>query len=150
MKIAEIRFNEKNETIIPEGYKWCNLCEALTPHEGNDGNVTCAVCDEALAQNSCPKCGCNEEYDVLSVEEVVVHEDGCERKSTKCRCQKHVIIKNINKLITDLEMSEQKEIEGVKFPVATWMKYKVRCRVCAHVYEGQTGWKPNTNSKTQG
>lgn len=189
-----IEFNERGETIIPEGYKWCCSCEALTPHhEEEDCGIeySCKICGcRIYTYTSCPKCGSEESEDFAEPKEVVVHRDGCHdheideqddswdysyahklfekferefmrqcpdrgsymlpkdnkwycrnqflheqlkryEERTKCRCPRFIIFRDINQIVTD---------GGSYFNgdyTCHWFKYKVRCRICGHIYENE-------------
>lgn len=80
-KMKNLTFNSLGQTVIPEGYKWCSQCEALTPYIP-DGDLLssyrCAVCDSfSTGFCECPKCGCGESEDYARQIEVIKHRDGC-------------------------------------------------------------------------
>jgi len=66
---------------VPEGYRWCGSCEALTVHEKDDWHsfdcIVCGVCN--YPDNGCPNCGASDplEDDPGGVEEVTLHHKGC-------------------------------------------------------------------------
>lgn len=77
----QIKFNDLGQTIIPDGYKWCEACEALTPYrKGKDfqDSYHCEICDSfSTGCIECPKCGCEESEDCAEPTEVIRHRDGC-------------------------------------------------------------------------
>lgn len=79
---------EDNILIIPDGYRWCAECEALTPHTPNKNkeqdwhpDCQCEICGYApiSVSDECSHCG----YDADSlleewgVHEVSIHKEGC-------------------------------------------------------------------------
>ncbi len=81
VKTEQLIFNNIGQTIIPEGYKWCHGCEALTPYTPDNtflGSYRCAICDNySTGMIECPKCGCEESEDCTETTEVIRHRDGC-------------------------------------------------------------------------
>lgn len=76
-----IEFNEKNETVIPDGYKWCDSCRALTPHKINDTNIECKACKHRnYSSMICPKCG-KKNADVPTIRYFTDHKDGCHNET---------------------------------------------------------------------
>ena len=66
---------------IPEGYRWCDECNALTPiRPGFAGGWHCIICG---SYNSgiiaCPNCGAEETEELFSEDVVTVHQPGCHR-----------------------------------------------------------------------
>lgn len=82
--MKQIRFNKlTGHTIIPDGYKWCEGCEALTPYHKKDrwGSYRCQVCDDfSTGMIECPNCGCEENEDCCESHIVTKHHDGCHQK----------------------------------------------------------------------
>ncbi len=81
--MKQITFNKKGHTIIPDGYKWCEACEALTPYYKKDrwGSYRCQVCDNfSTGMIECPNCGCEENEDCCESHVVTKHHDGCHQK----------------------------------------------------------------------
>jgi hypothetical protein len=185
-----LKFNEQGQTVIPDGYRWCNNCEALTPHRDHNvfsGDYICEVCGSTNYSPSCPKCGCDESEDFCEPKMVIRHHKGCHdiiedddegyslysysgvlfrdfeydfmkkcpnrgsytlprdqdwydknqrlkrmlkeyKERTKCQCPRFVIYQDINQIVTD---------GGSYYAGETvhWFEYKVRCRICGHIYE---------------
>lgn len=68
--------------IIPDGYRWCQECNALTPHKPNEKehswepDFRCFVCGQTEeGYDSCPHCGWNAEGDLedYGIHEVTAH-----------------------------------------------------------------------------
>lgn len=83
--MKQLKFNELGQTEVPDGYKWCHECGALTPHNPEKGygrSSRCMVCDcYKTGILECPNCGCDEEEDYASSYTVVRHHKGCHRDS---------------------------------------------------------------------
>jgi hypothetical protein len=75
----------KDGTVtIPEGYRWCAECDALSPHLGrNKYSSVCAICGDINFRSSlsCPTCGRDATPEVEAMEELEywekVHKTGC-------------------------------------------------------------------------
>lgn len=76
-----LKFDERGNTIIPEGYKWCQNCEALTPHKEKREwfiEFHCEVCGhEIYSSLACPKCGCMESEDFCEPAIIIRHREPC-------------------------------------------------------------------------
>jgi len=81
---------EKYHIEIPEGYKWCNECDALTPHikemnpefSWQKSYQYCVICENQIdidQQEICPNCGWSYEkyYNNQSHINIQVHNIGC-------------------------------------------------------------------------
>jgi hypothetical protein len=78
--MENLNFNKDGATEIPEGYKWCEACKALTPYQKDDswGSYRCKVCDDfSTGILECPKCGCDEGVDMCEPNIVTRHHKGC-------------------------------------------------------------------------
>lgn len=81
--------NNNGVLIIPEGYKYCGSCEAVTPHKPIDNSniYDCKICQFRLYNfdNNCPNCGWEEPEDGMLYYDETVHHRGChcERKEWK-------------------------------------------------------------------
>lgn len=75
----DIKIHKKGYTIIPEGYKFCHACDALTPHnKKNDpfDSIRCCVCDNAQ-YGGCPNCGADNDEELVESGIVIKHHSGC-------------------------------------------------------------------------
>jgi hypothetical protein len=70
---------------IPNGYRWCQNCEALTPHEPSSlFDCDCVVCCNCVICGnsgsnllSCPTCGYEEDAEGSGEQEIQIHGAGC-------------------------------------------------------------------------
>ena len=72
--------NDKHILIVPEGYKYCMDCEALTPHQENSYHIFhCKICDNSIYYcDNCPNCGWEPpELDGPDYYNITVHQPGC-------------------------------------------------------------------------
>lgn len=70
--------NSKGELMVPDGYFWCDYCQALTPHEKGRFDQECVICGNSLSYPHCPNCGAPEpEEDGPFATEVTLHHPGC-------------------------------------------------------------------------
>lgn len=75
----------KGNVTIPENYKWCHVCQALTPSkkagpEQIFAKEECIVCGEGRNTifDSCPKCSWYEEGgDLSEYDIIIIHHEGC-------------------------------------------------------------------------
>jgi hypothetical protein len=83
-EVKELKFNDQNVTIIPEGYKWCENCEALTPYikkKNSFGGYYCCVCNNyKTGILECPNCGAEEHEDLCEGMTIIKHYSGCHFK----------------------------------------------------------------------
>lgn len=65
-------------STIPEGYKWCSECAALTPRDKiNYWRYTCMVCDNSEIGDGCPNCGAPAPEIEFESRKVTLHRPGC-------------------------------------------------------------------------
>jgi hypothetical protein len=66
---------------VPEGYLWCEYCNALTPHD--DGHYSwskeCVICGNSTSidLDECPNCAWSPPEDISPEYEEIIHGDGC-------------------------------------------------------------------------
>lgn len=69
---------------VPKGYKWCEECSALTPHDKEKFSSVCVVCGLSKYGSDCyPTCGWepDEDHDQSPFEELItIHHEGCHCK----------------------------------------------------------------------
>lgn len=71
------------EVTVPEGYKWCPECRALTPHSKGEhswSSLRCVICGSAHYSPSydCPNCGWEPDSDDMVGEQtIILHNKGC-------------------------------------------------------------------------
>jgi hypothetical protein len=68
---------------IPKGYKWCEDCNALTPHKEERSYFRCMICEDLKLEQeyACPNCNHSpSESDMESPEtlEIPIHKEDCE------------------------------------------------------------------------
>jgi hypothetical protein len=77
-KKLHYKYRGSKPSTIPEGYKWCSACEALTPHtKDKHWHYHCVICDNVEFGDCCPNCGCPAPEIEQSTQEVVLHHKGC-------------------------------------------------------------------------
>lgn len=76
---TQISMDENGVAIIPEGYKWCVECIALTPQNFDKWSSYCKVCGCREIRNSmdCPNCGYPEPDDGPICSDEQGHLPGC-------------------------------------------------------------------------
>jgi hypothetical protein len=64
-----LSIDEDGILIMPEGYKYCNECGSLTPHEIERHSAICKVCESNVFGYTCENCGYefNEEIGPVTV-----------------------------------------------------------------------------------
>lgn len=130
--------------VVPEGYKWCKDCEALTPQVKVEdavfeGEFTCVVCGitHAFDYWNCDNCGWEHDpdNDIGPDPKVKAHTLEClAEDDTICECPEVVIYP-----WTKIRNYKSWAGRGFDCPNELEWSYEVHCPVCGNEFEVEDG-----------
>lgn len=161
-----IEIDDSGISIIPKGYMWCSLCQALTPHSKQEGkySFSCIVCSniEYDEGHQCPNCGWvpdESDFEIPLVMTTPIHKKDCEYIKKRDLWEEEIKIKGDMAQITQAFPEEncdcpQVEIHPVPWMFNNWSRSAywqaecynaiewggdIRCRVCGTIYAYEDG-----------
>lgn len=130
---------------IPEGYRWCSMCELLTPHKKHEiFDFECEICGSSnTSYDECPNCGWEHDpYRDLAPSEINVkkHTNECRKNNIKesseddCDCPE-VVCYPFSNSYNYKEWTKS----SLDFMNAIEWSYEVLCPICNTIFEVQDG-----------